>query len=226
MKGFCLVFAFSLSVGASAYAQGCQDQVCDLHLGSTISGQASCYPTCIVATEDCPKSCISIRCGSKRVGNQTKNGLPECRVVLAQYRKDPIPKTHGDSLQMTLWYGAEGDPLQLVGVTHNADKDLFQAGIVWNASAQDVVSYRIGWLIYSRSESKPLEREGHLRTLKKALTPDQTVAIPAQGVDPNESADGLHNRIVFYIAETILADGTDWHPDLTAIEKKYNPVQP
>jgi hypothetical protein len=125
---------------------------------------------------------------------------------------------------MTIWPGKSDDPLQLIGVAHDAKADLFRAGEVWNASpSQDVVSYRIGWLIFPKNGDKPIEREGRLLKLKSPLAPDQRVIIPAQNVKPEEGEDGLHNRVVFYIAEAILGDGTDWRPDLSVIEKKYTP---
>jgi hypothetical protein len=107
-------------------------------------------------------------------------------------------------------------------VTHNAEKDFFEKGLIKNVGTQPVKAYRIGWLMYPKGSNKPVEREGDTFIIGPGIQPGETYKVPAQGVDPKESI-GSHQRIVFYVAEAILEDGTDWRPDLAAVDKKYKP---
>jgi hypothetical protein len=133
----------------------------------------------------------------------------------------PLPAPSPGGFQLTIFSGTENDPLLLTEVLHDKDKDLFAKGAIYNAGAQAVVGYKVGWLLYPVKGTKPVEREGALKTLAEPLKPKDHVGIGPQKVIPEESLTGEYARIVFFISEAVTEDGGEWHADLSVIEKKY-----
>jgi hypothetical protein len=144
--------------------------------------------------------------------------------ALAQFVKPIQFAPEQDGVAMRMYPGDPEDPALLISITHNLD-DFFAAGVLRNNSTRTIKAYRIGWLMYPKGSTEPVEREGPIMNVPEGIKPGANYKLPPQGVEAKELLY-THYQIGFYVAEVILDDGMDWHPSLAPIKAKFKPVPP
>jgi hypothetical protein len=200
LRNSCLLLV-GIVVAPIANGQLCQNQVCFTACGD--GGDSS------VAAGKCRSS-------------ENKDKLAALRnpkLILADFKPSETQATPVGTIFL-FWPGSASDPLALLSVTHDADHDLLSDGTLRNQGTSNLLAYRIGWLVFSHSQTEPKLAQGSLIELKKPVTLAETASVGPRGVSPTllQSDPSL---IVFFVAEAQFSDGTKWKASIPAIQAKY-----
>jgi hypothetical protein len=212
----------------SAQSIGCPDQLCIrpyiFYRGAVTQSKClACGPgsgsACSAGFSPCASTCQVTACDDWPViGEPDAVKCPARPTAIGQQitKLDPIA-----GFASKLHDGAPGDPARLVSISTDMAHDEFAGGTLRNRGTQDIKAYRMGWLLYERGGAAPAEHEGPLMNVPAGIEPGALYKVPAQGVKP--ILDTKHSQIVFYLAQVILEDGTEWQPDLKSIKVKFKP---
>lgn len=233
-----LLSSFAALLAPQLAAQQCQNQVC------YYAGQGSCYKcqnqadyACSVPQgQKCAKQCTDTACLSAPVNSSAADSQASkaaCRVSLARlamFRKFEVKRaayrtssSMGNSSPGVLFLldpGTTKDPVVLLSVTHDADKDLFDTGIAENAASTGISAYRIGVILYpTDSLRRPVAHLGPTMNLPGGVAAGAQFTLPQQGVSPS-LMNGVR-ALVFFVAEVRFSNGSTWKADIPQIAKTY-----